>query len=373
MLAFLAIVISLLFLFEVVLGCDVAMSMRLRAFAVNDPSKEIWVGPFANQGVVADDIVDGDYDWTLSALHTFRFSVNRERDSAKLGVSRLPRAPSPDLDYRRDLEAKIRTACRGSTRLRGFQVSVAVRSAEKDEIATVSLSGLALNVSMEMFPLAFESTLTSVNGMPLSPAAVFLDVPPGNEDKSFTLEGTLSLSGQFGSEESSRVQIDACCAPASTPTNASTTAAAMTTTTSATVIGATISTTSATSTFTANASAANTTTALLSISTTAAPSSSAALEPWILGVIVGGAVLALILVGLAVFFLLKRRRAQEPAAASNNNAAELKPQPQSNYTAINVAPPKEYDDGRIDLHSDSPAQNSEYIAVLPKSNELYRV
>jgi hypothetical protein len=94
-------------------------------------------------------------------------------------------------------------------------------------------------------------------------------------------------------------------------------------------------------------------------------------------VIVGGAVLALILIGVAVFFLLKRRRAQKPA--SNNSAAELK-QPQSNYAAINVAPPKEYDDGRIDLDSDSAsadqverAQTSEYTAVLPNANELYRV
>ena len=95
--------------------------------------------------------------------------------------------------------------------------------------------------------------------------------------------------------------------------------------------------------------------------------------------IVGGAVLALILVGVAVFFLLKRRCAQEPAAASNNNAAELK-QPQSNYAVINVAPPREYNDGRIDLDSDSAsadqagqAPNSEYTAVLPNASELYRV
>ncbi len=96
--------------------------------------------------------------------------------------------------------------------------------------------------------------------------------------------------------------------------------------------------------------------------------------------IVGGAVLALILVGLAVFFLLKRRRAQKPAAASNNNAAELKQPQQSNYAAINVAPPREYNDGRIDLDSDSAsadqaeqAPNSEYTVVMPNANELYRV
>ncbi len=97
--------------------------------------------------------------------------------------------------------------------------------------------------------------------------------------------------------------------------------------------------------------------------------------------IVGGAALALILVGLAAFFHLKRRRAQEPATAtSNNKATELK-QSQSNYAAINVVPPKEYNDGRIDLDSDSDsadqqagqAPNSEYAAVLPNASELYRV
>jgi hypothetical protein len=76
-------------------------------------------------------------------------------------------------------------------------------------------------------------------------------------------------------------------------------------------------------------------------------------------VIVGGAVLALILIGVAVFFLLKRRRAQEPAI--NNKAAELK-QPQSNYAAINVSPPREYDEGRLDSN-DQPAPSN--YAVIP--------
>ncbi len=78
--------------------------------------------------------------------------------------------------------------------------------------------------------------------------------------------------------------------------------------------------------------------------------------------IVGGAVLALVLVGLAVFFLLKRRRAQEPAATSNNNA-ELKPLPQSNYSAINVAPPGDYNRGRLDSNDDQPAPSN--YAVVP--------
>jgi hypothetical protein len=83
-------------------------------------------------------------------------------------------------------------------------------------------------------------------------------------------------------------------------------------------------------------------------------------------VIVGGAVLALILVGLAVFFLLKRRRAQKPAAASNSNATELT-QPQSDYAAINVAPPGDYDRGRVDSN-DQPAPTN-YSVIPAKSSD----
>jgi hypothetical protein len=67
-------------------------------------------------------------------------------------------------------------------------------------------------------------------------------------------------------------------------------------------------------------------------------------------VIVGGALLALVLVGLAVFFLIKRRRAQAPPA-ENPAAAEMK-QSQSNYATINLAPPKEYDEGRLDSNDE---------------------
>jgi hypothetical protein len=97
------------------------------------------------------------------------------------------------------------------------------------------------------------------------------------------------------------------------------------------------------------------------------PSSSAALEPWILGVIVGGAVLALILVVLAVFFLLKRRRAQEPAAASNNSAVELK-QPQSDYVAISLAPPDDYAELGFKAKDDQPPP-SDYAVVPAKSSD----
>jgi len=102
------------------------------------------------------------------------------------------------------------------------------------------------------------------------------------------------------------------------------------------------------------------------LSTTATTLPSGEPEPWVVGVIVGGAALALILVGVAVFFLLKRRRAQKPA--SNNSAAELK-QPQSNYAAINVSPAKEYDQGRLDSNDDQPAPSN--YAVIPAKSSDY--
>jgi hypothetical protein len=342
------------FLIEAVVGCDVAVSMQLRAFEGKGSSKEIWLGPFANR---EDDKEDGDYDWTLSALHTFRFSVNRERDSAKLGVSRLPRAPSPDLDYRRDLEAKIRTACRGSTRLRGFQVSLAAQSAGSGKSATVSLSELALNVSMEMFPLAFESTLTSVNSMSISPVAVFLDVPPGNEDKSFQLEGTLSLSGRFEeSDESSRVQIDACCEPA--PTQAMPTA-------SATVLTSTLTSSPSATMPTKPATAL--TSSLTSLPSPSTPLTSAAGRKkdsavadsdWQLPMGLGVAAFVLALVVGAILLLLLRRRRQANEAVPVGNAMSPLPTPSTGeYERVSsLLPESSYQDQTL------PAVRHEYDA-----------
>jgi hypothetical protein len=66
------------------------------------------------------------------------------------------------------------------------------------------------------------------------------------------------------------------------------------------------------------------------------------------GVIVGGAVLALLLVGVGVFCLVKRRRAQESPADRPAAATEMKqPLPASQYAPISVAP-AEYGQGRID-------------------------
>jgi hypothetical protein len=102
------------------------------------------------------------------------------------------------------------------------------------------------------------------------------------------------------------------------------------------------------------------TTAFLSTSTPS-PTSGGGLEPWILGVIVGGALLALLLIGLAVFFLLKRRRAQEPAAAELKQQAppdvgdvpqapklyadvsDVRSAAANVYGNVNVSPPNEYD------------------------------
>jgi hypothetical protein len=69
---------------------------------------------------------------------------------------------------------------------------------------------------------------------------------------------------------------------------------------------------------------------------------SSGVEPWILGVIIGGALLAVVLVGLVVFCIVKRRRHAEEQPAGKP-AAELKQQ----YAAISVRPP---DDDYDELH-----------------------
>jgi hypothetical protein len=107
----------------------------------------------------------------------------------------------------------------------------------------------------------------------------------------------------------------------------------------------------------------------------ATPPTSTDNAPLIAGAVVGS-LLFLAVVALVVF-LLKRRRARQPPA-EKRAAAEMKPQPQSNYAAINVALPRECNNGRIDLDVNSADQveqapNSEYTAVLPLASELYRV
>jgi hypothetical protein len=65
----------------------------------------------------------------------------------------------------------------------------------------------------------------------------------------------------------------------------------------------------------------------------------------VIGVIVGGAILALLLVGVVGFCLVKRRRARQPPV-DKPAAAEMKPAP-SNYAVIPAK--SDYDSGRMDV------------------------
>ena len=108
------------------------------------------------------------------------------------------------------------------------------------------------------------------------------------------------------------------------------------------------------------------------------------MEPWmIVGVIVVGAVTTVVVVVVAVFVFLKRRAAPK---VSDEPSAPQGPAPaRSEYGLLPVAiksPANIYNDGRIDLDSDSAsagegeveqAPNSEYTTVLPSANELYRM
>jgi hypothetical protein len=82
-----------------------------------------------------------------------------------------------------------------------------------------------------------------------------------------------------------------------------------------------------------------------------------ALEPWIVGVIIGGAVLALILVGVAPVCIIKRRGARK-VPANNPAAAEMNLQPLSTYAVI-PAKSSQYDNGRM-KNIDGVAAASEY-------------
>jgi hypothetical protein len=100
--------------------------------------------------------------------------------------------------------------------------------------------------------------------------------------------------------------------------------------------------------FTSSAATSSTLIATVIASTSAAGS----IEPWVVGVIIGGALLVLLLVGLTVFCVLNYRRAHEMPAA--DGAAELK-QPQSEYGRF-VAPAPSYGDvadirAPADVHS----------------------
>jgi trimeric autotransporter adhesin len=85
-------------------------------------------------------------------------------------------------------------------------------------------------------------------------------------------------------------------------------------------------------------------------------SSSGGVEPWILGVIISGAVLAVVLVGLVVFCIMKRRRTEQPA---DKPAPELKQE----YAAISVRPPDDYDQLHLKGTYDVvPGSRGDYVA-----------
>jgi hypothetical protein len=131
-------------------------------------------------------------------------------------------------------------------------------------------------------------------------------------------------------------------APSVTPTPVQTSTTTVETTAATTTVDSTLSTLLSTPTiFSGTQTTTATASALLSI--TAAALSSGGPEPWVVGVIIGGVVLALVLVGLVVLFLLKRRRAQQPTA--DGNAAELKKQsPHSEYGQLGLNPAPVYED-----------------------------
>jgi hypothetical protein len=212
----LAIVISLLFLVETGLGqaCQPALSIRLRAFQ-GGAGDELWLGPFANN---ITDRGGANYDWASPATYDFQFSLNQARDSAQLSVSQrqTARLNFASVDYTRsDLPSKIQAACSGTTRLRSFRVGLFVQSVV-GQSATISLAALNATMDTNFFRLTSGDPFswTSNNGVRATAPSVFLGVPEGHEEKPFTFDGTLSLSGQFDNsdDEASRVQIDACCA-----------------------------------------------------------------------------------------------------------------------------------------------------------------
>ena len=106
----------------------------------------------------------------------------------------------------------------------------------------------------------------------------------------------------------------------------------------------TIATTSTDATNATTSSAAMSSTLIATV--IASTSAAGSIEPWVVGVIVGGALLVLLLVGVAVFCVIKRRRAQRKLSESDNPiavAAEMKQA--SQYASI--PPNNEYDQGRL--------------------------
>jgi hypothetical protein len=131
-------------------------------------------------------------------------------------------------------------------------------------------------------------------------------------------------------------------APSSTSTVATVSAPVATTataTSSAATSSALIATGSIESSVVSGVTSSAVTSSTLIATVIASTSATGSIESWVVGVIVGGALLVLLLVGLAAFCVLKRRRVQRnPPVAAEMQASQ--------YAAI---PPRinEYDNGRL--------------------------
>jgi hypothetical protein len=196
-----------------------------------------------------------------------------------------------------------------------------------------------------------------------------------------------NCSLQFGSGETNCLDcpgnanntVGRCACYRNTNANACATTTRTTTTnvTSNTILATTTATTTTTTTTTTTGTitmvSTSATTSTLQASITQIPG----LEPWIVGVIVGGTLTALVVVGVAVFVMLKRKQQQAGAEPRENLSPEAAPRPQSpnqNYGFLPAA--RVYHEGRIDLDADSAESESlegQYATVLPKAEELYKL
>jgi hypothetical protein len=111
-------------------------------------------------------------------------------------------------------------------------------------------------------------------------------------------------------------------------------------------------------------------TSVSSSTTVADAPASGKFEPWMIGVIVGAAVLALI-VGLAVFFVAKRRR-EPPKAAADSAAAELKQSPHAGSGVPHASPvPRGRDSASASVYDDvSDVHNSSAVAYSAPDSTL---
>lgn len=156
------------------------------------------------------------------------------------------------------------------------------------------------------------------------------------------LEGTGTNVDVTSRSPTSTTATATTIAPSSTSTVATVSAPVATTataTSSAATSSALIATGSIESSVVSGVTSSAVTSSTLIATVIASTSATGSIESWVVGVIVGGALLVLLLVGLAAFCVLKRRRVQRnPPVAAEMQASQ--------YAAI---PPRinEYDNGRL--------------------------